>query len=133
MRVRVIRNTDRGIIVQDRRIFAARRALLAAAAGTAVFVFAALATADEPIVTLRIKDHKFEPGELEIPAGTRVKIVVRNEDPTPEEFESHVLHREKMVRPGGQATIYVGPLSPGRYEFFGEKHPDTARGAVVVR
>ena len=106
----------------------AAQALLAAA----MMTIAGAAAAEDPVVTLRIKDHKFEPSELVIPAETRVKIVVHNDDATPEEFESHVLHREKMVRAGGQATIYVGPLSPGRYEFFGEKHPDSARGAVVV-
>jgi plastocyanin len=132
--VRVIRKCPMGenTIVQN-GIFVPRRALLAAAAGFVAFAMSGMAAAEEPVVTLRIKDHKFEPSELEIPVDTRVKIVVRNEDSTAEEFESHVLHREKMVRPGGQATIYVGPLSPGRYEFFGEKHPDTARGAVVVR
>lgn len=111
-----------------------RRALLAAGLALALLGTAGPTVAEEPpVVILRIKDHRFEPSELGVPAGTRVKILIRNEDATPEEFESHVLHREKMVRPGGQATIYVGPLSPGRYEFFGEKHSDTARGAVVVR
>jgi heme/copper-type cytochrome/quinol oxidase subunit 2 len=133
MRLRVIRNHRNApggseMPRQDRT----RRSLFAAAVAGALSL-ALPAAADEPVFSLRIKDHKFEPSEIEIPAATRVRINVRNEDSTAEEFESHSLNREKMVRPGGQATIFVGPLSPGRYEFFGEKNPTTARGAIIVR
>ena len=38
---------------------------------------------------LTIKDHRFEPLELQVPAGKRFKLVVKNLDPTAEEFESH--------------------------------------------
>lgn len=95
-------------------------------------VTAPMAFAEENHV-LTIKDHRFEPGEITIPADTKVVLTVKNLDPTPEEFESVDLHREKVV-PGGQQTIiYVGPLKPGRYEFFGDFNPKTARGAIVVK
>jgi hypothetical protein len=29
--------------------------------------------------------------------------------------------------------VFVGPLKPGRYPFFGEFHEQTAQGALVVR
>lgn len=93
----------------------------------------AAAAADEPSVAIRIKDHQFAPTEVEIPANVKVKLLVRNEDSTPEEFESTELHREKIVPGGGEIAVFVGPLGPGRYEFFGDFNPKTARGYLVVR
>ncbi len=43
--------------------------------------------------TITIKDHKFIPEETTIPAGKKVKLIIDNQDATPEEFESHDLHR----------------------------------------
>ena len=81
---------------------------------------------------LVIRDHRFEPSEIRVAAGQKIKLVVHNQDATPEEFESHELNREKLIAPGTKANIYVGPLNPGRYPFFGEFHEKTARGAVVA-
>lgn len=83
-------------------------------------------------VALAIRDHRFEPAEIRIPAGQKVKLVVHNQDSTPEEFESHELNREKVIAPGTKASIYVGPLKAGRYPFFGEFHEDTARGTLIA-
>jgi plastocyanin len=81
---------------------------------------------------LVIKDHKFEPAEVRVPAGKRVKLIVHNQDTTPEEFESHSLSREKVIPGGAKATIFIGPLKPGRYEFVGEFNEATAKGVVVA-
>lgn len=83
-------------------------------------------------VALIIRDHGFEPAEIRVPAGQKTKLVVHNQDSTPEEFESHELNREKLIAPGAKANIFVGPLSPGRYPFFGEFHETTARGLLIV-
>jgi plastocyanin len=91
------------------------------------------ALAQEQSFRLTIKDHKFEPTELEIPANTKVTLQVKNEDPTAEEFESSTLHREKVVPAGKEVSIFVGPLKPGRYEFIGDFNRATARGAIVVK
>ena len=90
------------------------------------------AQAAELQVMLIIKNHRFEPAELKVPAGQRIKLVVHNQDSTPEEFESHSLNREKVVPGGAKVTIYIGPLKPGRYEFVGEYNEATAKGAVVA-
>lgn len=82
---------------------------------------------------LTIKNHTFVPETLEIPAGEKVKIRVINEDSTPEEFESHELKREKIIKGGSAGVIFVGPLEPGVYPFFGEFHMDTAKGQIVVK
>ncbi|MFL5267474.1 MAG: cupredoxin domain-containing protein [Stellaceae bacterium] len=89
--------------------------------------------AQESTYTLAIKDHMFQPTEIEIPAGRKVALIVKNEDPTPEEFESIQLRREKVVPGGQEITVYIGPLKPGRYEFFGDFNPKTARGHIVVK
>jgi RPA family protein len=91
------------------------------------------ARADDSAYTLTIKDHRFSPTEIEIPADKKIALVVKNLDSTPEEFESNTLHREKVVTGGGEITVYIGPLQPGRYEFFGDFNRQTARGHVVVK
>jgi hypothetical protein len=83
--------------------------------------------------TLIIKDHKFFPAELIIPAETKIKLRVDNQDPTPEEFESYSLNREKIIAGHRKATIFIGPLAPGRYEFFGEFNPKTAQGVIIAK
>jgi len=97
------------------------------------FGASSLAVAETPVVEISIKDHKFQPAEVTVPAGTKVKLLVRNLDSTPEEFESHELNREKIIPGGKQAVIYIGPLKPGKYPFFGEFHEDTAKGVIVVK
>lgn len=94
---------------------------------------ARVAAADEPEVRLVLKDHRFTPAEVTVPAGQKVRLVVENQDRTPEEFESYSLNREKIVPGGGKIVVFVGPLKPGRYEFFGEFNPTTARGWLVVQ
>lgn len=81
--------------------------------------------------TLELKNHLFYPSLIEIPANQKVKLIIHNLDPTPEEFDSFELNREKVIFAGRKATIYIGPLKPGTYSFFGEYNPNTARGAVI--
>ena len=103
------------------------------ALGLMVCAFAAVVQgADVPTFTIDIRDHLFYPAELVIPADTKVKIIVSNLDPSPEEFESYELNREKVIMGGAKATIFLGPLEPGVYPFFGEFNPKTAQGTVRV-
>lgn len=88
---------------------------------------------DEHEVRLVIQDHRFEPSEVEVPAGQRIRIVVENRDATPEEFESHSLNAEKIVAANSTITVLVGPLEPGSYEYFGEFNPETATGTLTAR
>ena len=96
-----------------------------------VLPFAALAT-DVPMYTLTIKDHRYEPTTLKVPADTKIQIKVINNDPTPEEFESADFNREKIVMPNGSITVFVGPLKAGEYKFFGDFHQDTAQGVLIA-
>lgn len=90
------------------------------------------AVAKTPVIELEIRDHLFHPEEVRIPADTKVKLVVYNRDSTPEEFESYELNREKVIMGGRKANIFIGPLAPGVYPFFGEFNPKTAQGRVIV-
>ena len=89
--------------------------------------------ADAPAAyTLVLKNHRYQPDVLHIPANTRVKIDVINQDPTPEEFESDHFPAEKIVLPNSRISVNVGPLKPGRYGFYGDFHQPTAQGTLVV-
>jgi plastocyanin len=105
------------------------RRILAAAL---LLVAAAPALAQQAPVTITIRDNQFVPAEVEIPAGVKAELVIRNEKATAAEFESKSLRREKVIAPGATASIFVGPLKPGRYEFYDEFH-ETTRGFLVVK
>ena len=96
-------------------------------------LFPLAAYAGDDVYTLIIKDHRFQPAEITIPAGKKVKLLVENQDATPEEFDSHSLNREKVIVGNGKATIYIGPLAPGRYSFEGEFNAKTAQGAIIAQ
>jgi high-affinity iron transporter len=98
----------------------------AALAGTAP------ARADD-LPTLLFHNHRFEPDRIEVPAHVRFQLKVKNTDDTADEFESVDLNREKLVPPGGTITVFLGPLDPGTYKFFGDFHQDTAQGVLVAK
>lgn len=89
--------------------------------------------AETPQIELIIRDHIFEPAELQVPANTKIKLIVINQDDTPEEFESYELNREKIVLGNSRAVIFIGPLKAGEYPFFGEFNMTTAQGKLIAR
>lgn len=91
------------------------------------------AHADKPQITIVIRDHLFYPSEVPVPANRKIRLVVDNQDPTPEEFESYELNREKVILGNSRAVIFVGPLAPGEYPFFGEFNMSTAQGKLIAR
>ncbi len=93
--------------------------------------FIALGKSNE--VNLVLENHLFYPSVVVIPADTKVKLIIENKDATPEEFDSFSLNREKVLFANSKTTIYIGPLEPGEYEFFGEFNPSIAVGKVVVK
>jgi plastocyanin len=100
--------------------------------GLAAFVTCAPLAAMAQEYVLTIKDHKFTPEELKVPANQRVVITVINNDSTAEEFESSVLKVEKVIAGNSRGTVRIGPLAPGRYPFIGEFHEATAKGVVIA-
>jgi Cupredoxin-like domain len=101
-------------------------------AALSILAFTSSALADDPTFPIVIKNNQFIPSEVQIPAGVKVKLIVRNENQSPSEFESNQFHREKVVGPGQEITVYVGPLDPGSYEFFDDFNSQT-RGHLVVK
>lgn len=84
------------------------------------------------VLELVLEQHLFTPSVLVIPAGEKVKILIHNRDPQPEEFESFELNREKVILAQSTGVVFIGPVEPGEYSFIGEYHPDTARGIIKV-
>jgi hypothetical protein len=82
--------------------------------------------------TITIKNNKFEPTELRVPANKRFTVYVVNDDPTPEEFESPPMKVEKIIPGKSKGLVRIGPLAPGRYDFFGDFHADTAKGVMIA-
>jgi plastocyanin len=91
------------------------------------------AGADDAVFKLTIRNHRFEPAELVVPAGQKIKLEIENQDATAEEFESYELNREKVVPAKATVVIFVGPLKPGRYPFFGDFNKDSAKGVLIAK
>ena len=107
-----------------------RRLFVVLSVAALVSLAPAGARADDLIVT--IKDHKFSPAEIKVPANQRIELTVVNDDATPEEFESKPMKVEKVIPGKSKGVVRFGPLKPGRYPFIGEFHEATAKGTVIA-
>jgi hypothetical protein len=91
------------------------------------------AYAEDPFSTsVTIRNHRFEPPELHVPAGRRIILHLKNDDPLSEEFDSVALKVEKVFSGKSEGVIRIGPLESGRYEFMGEYHSDSAKGLMIA-
>jgi len=97
-----------------------------------LMVLSSLAVADTPVFNIKISNHLFYPDTLIVPSGVRFKLVIENDDSTPEEFESFELNREKVIMDNTTASVFIGPLKANTYPFFGEFHPETAQGKIIA-
>lgn len=105
------------------------------AAGTGLALLLALdaAAADDAVqIDVTIKDHRFSPAEISVPARTPAIIHLHNQDATAEEFDSDALGIEKVIPGGRSGIVRLRPLDAGRYAFMGEYHPETAQGVVIA-
>ena len=109
------------------------RRLMCIAAATAGLLHLPLSAQDLPSFQLVTKAGRFYPETIEVPAHTKFRLLIRNEGPGPEEFESADLRKEKVLAPGTSSFLIFQPLKPGSYKFFGEFHPDTAQGRIVAK
>ena len=104
--------------------------------GLAVMLLLGLgqANAEEiPSYHLTIKAGRFIPETIEVAANTKFRLIIKNEGPGAEEFESAELRKEKVLAAGAASFIIFQPLKPGSYGFFGEFHPETAKGRIVAK
>jgi len=94
-------------------------------------LFTAVACAEDYVITL--KNNQFSPKELTVPVGQKIKIIVKNQDPTPAEFESSDLNREKIVGGNSEIIVFIGPLEAGKYGYFDDFHRDTTTGNIIAK
>lgn len=99
----------------------------------ALLLAATAAHAEPPAFALTLRDHRFEPAEITIPAVTRVRFVVRNLDPTAAEFESDDFKAEKVIPAGREVTVFIPPLKPGVYEFHDEYNEAPSKSRLIVK
>ena len=110
-----------------------RRLLPALLLGAALIVGGGPVKADDAVqLSITMKDHLFDPTELQAPAGKTLAIHVKNLNTIVSEFDSSDLHFEKIVPVGGEGVVYVRPQQPGRYKFFDDFHHET-QGVLVVQ
>lgn len=88
--------------------------------------------ADQATVKISVKDHHFQPAQVDAPADQPLAITVKHLDTAAMEFESVSLRVEKVIAAGSDGIVHVRALAPGRYEFFDDFHQQT-RGTLVVR
>ena len=86
-----------------------------------------------PVFQVTAKDGRLSPGRIEVPAGKRIKLTIRNEGRGPVEFENLDLRLEKVLVPGSASFVVTPPLRPGVYIFIDEFHPDTGSMQLIAR
>ncbi len=106
--------------------------LLAWAVATFLIAGVSVARADDVTVKLAVRDDGFQPAQLEVPSGARVRLEITNESSAAIEFESFELNRERVIQPGQTAAVYVAGLAAGRYEFFDDFHQER-KGTLLVK
>jgi high-affinity iron transporter len=121
------------LVLASRAISRPRARPLAAAAVLTLILAGAPDARAEDLPILVFHNHRFEPSRIEVPAHTKFKLLVKNNDDAADEFESTTLNREKLVPAGQTITVFLGPLDPGEYKFFGDFHQDTAQGVLVAK
>lgn len=110
-----------------------RSGLWLGALALSLAAFGSAARADETALQLSLKNHRFEPAELNAPANQPLTLEVANQDPTPAEFESKNLRVEKVVAGNSKITVKIRPLAPGRYRFFDDYHEATTEGFLTAK
>ncbi len=83
-------------------------------------------------VNISVKNHRFQPAQIQAPARVPIELHVKNLDPTPMEFESVSLRVEKVVAGNSEGIIRLRPLDPGSYNFFDDFNQAT-NGTLVVK
>lgn len=79
------------------------------------------------------RDGRLYPERLEVPAGVRLRLTLRNEGKAPVEFENLELRVEKVLAPDGAAVVHVQALKPGSYTLIDEFHADTGKMLLIAK
>lgn len=87
----------------------------------------------DPTFHITFKGGVIVPLRLDVPARTRFRLEIKNEDDTPAEFESVELHKEKVLAPHSETVMVIRTLDPGEYDFFDDFHPGSAPAVLVAK
>ena len=108
--------------------------LMTVATGAVLFSMSVAASAEDyPVFVIEFKDGAISPPAIEVPAGTRFKLELRNTGGSPVEFESIELRKEKVLGPGVTSFIVIRSLDPGEYRFFDDFHLDMPPATLIAR
>ena len=86
-----------------------------------------------PTFEVTARDGRLFPERLEVPTGTRIKLIVKNVGKSPIEFENLVMRVEKVLAPGGTSFVVLPKLKPGEYEFIDEFHMETGKMKIIAK
>lgn len=110
------------------------RLLVRTAALAALLALALTAAGAElPAYPVTLDAGRIEPARLEVPAGTKFKLVLRNTGAGPAEFEGREVRVEKVLAAGAQSFVVIPPLKPGTYRFFDEFHPAAPDMVLIAK
>jgi hypothetical protein len=90
-------------------------------------------TATALTYSISIRDGRFNPERLEVPARTRFRLELANEGPGPLEFENPEMHVEKVLAAGGRSVIVLPGLPPGEHSFIDEFNPITGELKIIAK
>ncbi|MBI2317770.1 MAG: cupredoxin domain-containing protein [Betaproteobacteria bacterium] len=109
--------------------------VLACCCSMALFALASPVAWPEDVPTFKLvaREGKWFPETVEVPANTRFRLEITNQNAGPEEFETKELRKELVLAPGVSRVLVFAPLKPGTYPFVGEFHPKTAHGRIVAK
>jgi hypothetical protein len=83
---------------------------------------------DTYTATITIRNHRFEPSEIHVLAGSQILLTVVNADPLSEEFDSKGLKVEKLIAGGRLRAAAVSRSGALRLR-WGISRGHSARGA----
>ncbi len=102
------------------------------AAVLAVIVIAGAGAANAKDYTITLKGVEWQPADLAVNAGEKIKLTVVNKTDKAAEFESDDLDREKVVAANSSVVIDLGPLQPGVYPYDNDFHEDS-KGTITAK
>jgi hypothetical protein len=109
------------------------RLSIVCALSIALAVACGSAKATEPTFSLTLKDHRFAPAEITVPANTRIRMMIKNLDTTPAEFESNDFKAEKVIPAGQEVTVLIPALKAGTYEFYDEYNEASSKSRLIAK
>jgi hypothetical protein len=89
--------------------------------------------AELPTFQIVAKNGRLSPARIEVAAGQRIKLAIRNEGPGPIEFENLDMRIEKVLAPGGTSFVVTPKLRPGTHTFIDEFHPDGGTVQLIAK